>query len=234
MKNSSTLPVPSNPSRLPRVAAVLLGLSAGVLGHSHAQAQQTFQVSNNLAGTFDQSTGTRTLDFTGTTIPAGFAILDVNLSVTFAKPSLDANESPFYDEIIFTLFNPGSTINASLIAANSFDIGTAGASFSGTVLFDDAAAQVVNFNPNEITAGTFRPVGSLAAFNGQAFTGGVFNLAIEDTALDNALTFTSATLTIVAIPEPGTTALLALGALLGGVALRRRHHQATQARLAVR
>ncbi len=104
----------------------------------------------------------------------------------------------------------------NLINEDSFDSGSS--LFDGAITFDDAAAQVVNYDVNSPHSGTFRPIGSLADFNGSA-AGGTWTLFIEDTVGADSLRFHSFALEVTTadggVPEPGSLSLI----LLGGAAI---------------
>lgn len=208
----------------PLVIALAAFLAAATLTSSRAHAQQTLTVTNNAPGTFDGNSGARTFDFSAYSGLAGLTIADVGISLTFEKPAFDAFSNPFFNEITFTLSSPGGG-SVFLINQGSFDIGNTGASFNGTIVFSDAAAQLVNVDPNLLTPGTFRSVEPLSLFNGQIFNAGIWTLGIEDIQAGDPLNFSSAALSIAVVPEPTTNALLALGGLLLGAVVLRRHRR---------
>jgi hypothetical protein len=188
---------------------------------------------NSTAGLFDGSSGTRTITFTGA--EAGFdsgVITDVNVAINFAKADGESFEppfpagTPFYSEIHFHLIAPSSKI-VHLIEPNSFGSGSPGTLFDGTIAFDDEAASVVNVNPNQPSAGSFRPggPGALSDFDGSSALG-TWTLFIQDTNALDALRFRNFSLEIAttpirsqSVPEPATAILVALG--LAGLALVR-------------
>lgn len=216
-------------SQRPLALLASLALSALVVGVQPASAQElTTSVTNTEAGTVDEQEILRTFNFNASSFPAGHNVItDVNISVDFTKlvdPNLDY---AFFDEIRLTLTNPNGVSAVLVDAANTFDIGTEGYSFSGFIIFDDSATQPVNVNRNEPQQGTFRPAEPLSVFNGLAYAPGNWTLAIEDTVTGAPLTFNEATLSLTVVPEPATNALLLGGALVGGaVAWRRRRSRA--------
>jgi hypothetical protein len=193
-------------------------------------AAGTITLTNTLDGNFDGSSGTRGLTVTG--LESGYGtgvILDVNISINFAKADGENFEppypggTPYYNEIHFRLNDP-STDAVTLVGPSSWASGSGG--FDGTINFDQAAALVVNFGAGPI-GGTFRPTGagSLNDYNGQLALG-IWSLFIQDTGGADSLRFREATLTITtadltAVPEPGTFALLGIGGIAAVVARRR-------------
>ncbi len=120
--------------------------------------------------------------------------------------------TPFFGEIRFRLSH--SAITSTLIELNSW--GNGAGVFDGIIVFDDSAAAVVNFGAAPVS-GTFMPTGAgmLSGFDG-GLAVGVWSLFIEDSAEGDALRFRSFTLNVttsaaVAVPEPGSVALLSLG-----------------------
>lgn len=194
------------------IAAVAAALTLGTAARA---AGAVITLTNSTVGLFDASSGNRTVNSL-----FGGAILDVNISINFAKADGEAfnppfpGGTPFHNEIVFRLTSPGGT-TVNLINPNSFDVGSV--LFDGTIVFDDAALNVVNVNPNLPQAGTFRPIGSLADFNGEDVLG-TWTLFIQDTVGADALRFREFTLEVT-VPEPAT--MLLFGAGLAGVIARR-------------
>jgi hypothetical protein len=206
-------------------------LAAAVLVASVPSAEAgLITLTNSTFGNFDASSGTRSVTVTG--LESGFGtgeILDVNVSVDFTKADGEGVNppaspgTPFYNEIVFRLTSPFAT-TVNLISAGSFNSGSSGTLFNGVITFDQAAAQVVNVNPNQPSAGTFRPVGNLNSFNGGTALGN-WTLFIQDTVAADSLRFRSFTANITTadpIPEPATLTLTALGLAAAAARHRRR------------
>jgi MYXO-CTERM domain-containing protein len=197
-------------------------------------------------GLFDGSSGTRTVTFTG--FEPGFGtgtILDLNISINFAKADGESFDPPFsdltafFDEIHFHLTGPDGTV-VHLIESLSWDIGTGLGAFDGTITFDDEAALVVNFGPGPF-AGSFLPTGpgALSDFDGLSALG-TWTLFIQDDFALDALRFRSFTLDIATerlvevptdptdgngrIPEPAGLGLFGLAVL--GIVRRFRRRRA--------
>jgi len=197
-----------------RIAGSRIVLSI-VLALCGSWAQATIVATNATYGVFDGSSGTRILS-----VGTHGVIADLDLLITFAKcddPAIGADgtacigaSSSFDREIAFTLTGPDGT-SVRLVEFFTYTGQTPGAG-RVTIRFDDAAGQVVG---GVVTAGTFRPVGVLAAFNGLDMFGD-YVLSIADASTEDPLVFFSASLDVVAatdVPEPGGLALLGLGLL---------------------
>ena len=190
-----------------------------------AFAHATVVATNSTYGVFDGSSGTRILS-----VGTHGIIDDLNLSITFAKcddPGIGPNGtacigggSSFDREIAFVLTGPDGT-SVRLVDFFTY-IGQTPGVGRVTIHFDDQADAAVG---GVLGAGTFRPVGSLAAFNGLDVFGD-FVLSIADASREDPLEFFSASLDVTShdrtgtVPEPSGSMLLGLG--LAGMACWRK------------
>lgn len=212
----------------------LLAASALCLCGSQANAV-VISVTNSTPGYFDASSGTRALTFTPA--QAGGTITNVTISIQFGKHDgqtfgVNPGGTPFYNEIEFSLIGNtgGPALTANLISAGSFNTGSDGF-LDRTITFDESAGSVVNVNPDDPAAGTFRTTGfagglGLNQFFGSTLAAGDWTLVIRDTVFADGLDFHSATLNItvdgVSTPDAGSTFALLSLAIVGLGALRRR------------
>jgi len=177
---------------------------------------------NSATGLFDAASGARSITFSG--LELGYqtgVIRNVVVSVNFVKADGEnfdppyPNARPYYNEIVLRLTSPAST-TVNLINANSFNMGAFNSRFDGVILFDSAAAQPVNQNPNQPLAGRYRPIGNLNNFRDQ-IAAGAWSLFIQDTAAQDALRVHGFTVEIttddLSSPEATTLTLLGLGLL---------------------
>ncbi|HKW03591.1 MAG TPA: PEP-CTERM sorting domain-containing protein [Vicinamibacterales bacterium] len=198
-------------------------------GPAHAA---TISASDSIFGSFDASNSTRTL-----ALGAG-TISDVNIFIDFAKcddPAMQPGQSTcsspgeeFSGETFFYLISPSGTRVDLVYTYNSTPEGVAQGSNTpdGTynlnvnvggriqVTFDDQAGSAVG--PVMLT-GTFRPVESLSAFNGENALGN-WILGMGDSIGADPLSYFSSRLDVTvgaAVPEPITMTLVGAGLAVG-------------------
>lgn len=221
---------------------VLGGAATFAIGAAAPAAAITISGTNTTDGFSDGDffdVQTRDITFTAddfTSAGATGIIEDVNLDVFFAKSSDDSFVPetssitpgfPFFNEIFFSITSPSGTsvtlirnfLNPTLFGSPSFGFGENG--FQGIVTFDQDAADPVNVDPNNITAGTFQPAtngGNLDAFNGESAIG-TWVFAFSDALPLDGLSFYETTLIVETQPIPFEletgASLVALAGLFG-------------------
>ncbi len=193
-----------------------------VFQHS-ATASVTVTKTNNSGATVNGSSTSQSVSFSALDFPGlGTTITNVAVAVTFSKLlPLGIVLTPGFREVGFTLTGAGMTeeLIDGLGGSRSFSEGGVGASFNGTVTFDQNAVSMVNANPNQIMAGTFRPSdGNLNNFIGADAIGN-WTLGISDSRAlaSSGLTVSSWSVSITSVPEPTSIGLWGIAAALGAI-----------------
>lgn len=181
-------------------------------------AQATVVATNVAYVNFDGSSGIRSLGVTQQGI-----IRDVNISIEFSKcddpatgplgSSCIGTGNSNNNEIVFRLIGPNGT-TVSLVEAGSYSGSRPGAG-RVFVTYDDEAVIAVG---GPVSAGTFRPIRSLSAFDGMHM-GGTWGLFVQDLRTGDPLEYYSSSLDITfdafpsPVPEPASLAIVGLGLL---------------------
>lgn len=199
-----------------------LMLTAAVLALVPAAASAVIvSETNSTIAVVDASSTTRNVTFA-----ESGAINDLTITIDFNKCDGEAYNAPgpcvaggtpFFNEIVFSLTAPDSTV-VSLVSFGTFGVGDPpGGNF--VITFSDAGAPLGALP----ASGTFAPVGSLSAFDGLDING-TWTLFIQDVTGLDALSFHSFTIDADidadVVPAPAALALFGLG--FAALGLRRR------------
>ncbi len=217
------------------IICLALGLVVSCLSAA-SQADVILVKSNNTGGSFNGSTGQRTVSFDTSEFfgSTNRSIKEIEIAISFTKLK-GTTTSPKYNEISFSLskaelatanlINPsvtGTVNGGSFTQGFSSDLG-----FDGTIVFKHTATNFVNINVNKPVAGEFKTVctgvNALSAFcRGDA--AGTYTLKNGDNnGVSAPLVFNSFTLTVLAVPEPSSLACLGLLAPACAFVRRRRN-----------
>jgi hypothetical protein len=205
------------------IKAAALAAAFGLAGAAHAS---TISVTDATYAKIDNATATRTLS-----VGTHGTISDVNITIDFSKcddPAIGPDGvvcigigRAYPGEIAFQLSGPNGQ-GVDLVQQGTYSLGAGRV----TVTFDDQAANPVG---PVLMSGTYRPVGSLAAFNRMDMFGN-WQLSLRDARSGDPLEYFSSQLEIssngTSVPEPGSVAILSLGLLGLGAARGRKRSRA--------
>ena len=178
----------------------------------------TVTKTNTASGGFylDASSTTRIFTVLASDLPTGQFVTKVTFLIDFEKYDgetigVNLGGTPYYNEIVLKLKNP-TGIETTMIASGAFANGSVG--FRGVITFDDSAAQAVNFNTAQITAGTYKPSGTntMSTLNTASWAGN-WTLTLQDTASQDHLGYWSSSMTLQSSVVPEPSSLLLLGFL---------------------
>lgn len=185
-----------------------------------AHAQFVVTTTNSSAITLDGSSATRDFVINWGDLPALGTILDISLTLDFAKGDASSPASPAYADEIGVKLSHGA-FSLQVIANGQWapDDGY----FSGAMTFNDAAATPSWMLTGPAT-GTYQGWDLFAPLIGTPLSPGVWTLSLEDTLTGAPLEFRSATLSITGqpVPEPATYGALGVGALALFILIRHR------------
>lgn len=205
-----------------RLAALIISVFACA-----SASAAVITATNGTYGVIDGSQATR-----GLPIDVRGRITDVNITVEFSKcdsPPIGPSGSvcrgrgvPFENEFTLLLTGPTGQEVTLVEAFKTYTSGVDGGAGRVSVIFDDEALRAAG---PRVQAGSFRPAGSLALFDGMDLFGS-WTLYLQDFINSDPLEFFSASLEVAyepaPVPEPATLAMLGLGLGLMGIRAAKR------------
>ncbi len=201
----------------------------------NADASVTVTKTNSTGASVNGGSVNQTISFSAADFGGLANIAKVTVSITFSKLNLLGLTRAEYREVGFILTGAGTSevlIRDATKGGGSFNRGERGASFNGTILFDQDAAVVVNDDKNLMKAGTFRPDdGDLGDFSGRNALGN-WTLTIIDSdggLLNTGVSVDSWTVSITSltpVPESGAIGMWGGFAMLAGVIVLHRPRRA--------
>ena len=207
-------------------ASAMLAVLLVVFAAFDSNASITVTKTNATGASVNGGALNQTISFGAGDFPGGAVIGKAIVQITFSKTSALSFLRPMFNEVGFTLTSPdGTSVDLIRGAANngggSFNQGQRGANFSGTITFDQSAADAVNNRRNLIQEGTFLPDGGdLSGLNGESAVGN-WTLTISDansgTVLNSAVEVTSWSVSVTTVPEPDSIALWSMTCILAAL-----------------
>ena len=206
-----------------RASAMLAALLLAVVCLD-ANASVTVTKTNATGATVNAGSVNQTVNFSAADFAGISTIAYATVQIAFAKLGAFGFLWPNFNEVGFTLTSANGTSIALIrnqnSGATSFN-GGGFTTFSGTVTFDQSAAQAVNANPNQIQAGTFQPDGGNldTLIGGDAIGSWTLNISDSNSGgfFNTPLTVTSWSVSVTSVPEPDSIALWSMTGIVAAM-----------------
>lgn len=218
-----------------RASAMLAALLSAFIC-LESDASITVTKTNATGASVNGGSVNQTVSFSAADFVGASTVGKATIQIAFSKVGAFGILPPNFNEVGFTLTSANGT-SVALVrnqnsAASSFNAGAWFTSYTGTVTFDQGAAQAVNVNPNQIQDGTFRPEnGNLDnLIGGDAI--GTWTLNISDSNgggfFNTPLTVSSWSVAVTSVPEPDSIALWSMTGILAAMIVFHRPRRRTE------